>query len=334
MVDSRDLHVIALGPETAALWFALDPPSEAIAPALEHMRQVLAGGPLNPCMLAVVLMDDQPVARFQAVLDEAGRLGVWAPQFRDGLEPAAQGRCADAFLRQCLAHADRRTGMLYAETELPEAALPAWRAALERHGFARVGSYRLYDRPLSEAPMAPEAPAITWRPVDALADAEVAALLAAIRGESHDQIHRLAPERAEVQLHRLKTIPLLEPDHSRWRIAFLEGSPAGLIFSSLESEAYGTPGQGWIVEIGVAPAFRQRGLSKILLRRGLKDLHERGARAVRARIDEGNIPSIRLHGGAGFQPSSDRWDVLWRPRPTGLRHRLGALWRTFGRPQS
>ena len=333
MAISQDIRLILLGPDTAALWFALDPPSDAIAPALDHVRQVLAGGLLRPCLLAVAQIDGMPVGRFQAALDQAGCLGVWTPQFREDLDTPTQQRAAGAFLRECLALVEARGGARYAETELPDSLdMPAWRAALEQAGFARVGSYRLYDRVLAEANTDLEEAPLAWRPADTLPEASLAELLGRIRDDSLDRVHQLAPESASEQLHRLKTLPLLSPDQSAWRVGFLEGRPAGLVFSSLENEAFGTPDRGWIVEIGVAPDCRGRGLSKHLLARGLADLRERGARSVRARIDDENTPSIRLHTSGGFEAAAERWAVLWRPEPTGLRRRVGALWRALRRP--
>jgi RimJ/RimL family protein N-acetyltransferase len=129
---------------------------------------------------------------------------------------------------------------------------------------------------------------------------QVVAVYEAAYADTADESHRESPEPFGVRLERLKAIALLAQDWSGWFVGFEGDRPVGLVFASVEAAPHGVPTNGWIVEIGVVPEARGRGLSKGLLAHGLASLAQRGVTRVFARIDVHNTPSVRLHEAAGF----------------------------------
>ena len=61
------------------------------------------------------------------------------------------------------------------------------------------------------------------------------------------------------------------------------------------------PGTARILFIGVSQEHRGRGVAGVLYRRLADVLRERGLRQVYARIENGNLPSMRLHRSAGWK---------------------------------
>ena len=63
--------------------------------------------------------------------------------------------------------------------------------------------------------------------------------------------------------------------------------------------------QGVIGSIGLAPEFRGRGVSKIILTDGMQYLLSAGADYVRLEVDGSNTPAIRLYQSIGFRKNGE-----------------------------
>lgn len=59
--------------------------------------------------------------------------------------------------------------------------------------------------------------------------------------------------------------------------------------------------EGTIITIDVHPAFRRRGIGKILMKRSLKFLRSAGVSQVVSQVAVDNIPSLMLHFKFGFK---------------------------------
>ena len=68
-----------------------------------------------------------------------------------------------------------------------------------------------------------------------------------------------------------------------------------------------------ICNVAVHPEFRQRGIGRILTRRGLEHIRQQKASAAWLQVREDNLPAIHLYETEGFQPRAVR--TLWRNRP-------------------
>lgn len=109
--------------------------------------------------------------------------------------------------------------------------------------------------------------------------AAIAALHAASfrRGWDEDEVYRLLVDRAVVA-HRL----------------VIRRATIGFIMSRMAAD------EAEILSVGIAPARRGRGLSRLLLDFHLRNLAGRGVRNVFLEVDEHNEPARRLYRGAGF----------------------------------
>jgi GNAT superfamily N-acetyltransferase len=269
-----------------------------------HIRDFLAAETGSTLFAAIA--GDRAIARLQTLPVGSCGVGIYAVGFREDAAPGEVAAASDALLDTVAAVAEAMPGVRYIETDVPGQAPghAAWRAALCRHGVLEVAASHTYGRAIGEI-TAPGPSTMTFRPASALPDAVVEAVYQASYEGTADESHRVSPEPFSVRLSRLKELPLLEPDPTGWLVAFDGDRPVGLVFASVERAPYGSPERGWILEIGVTPEARGRGLGRVLLQRGLSVLAERGVRQVLARIDDRNAPSLRLFAAAGFERQAD-----------------------------
>ena len=71
--------------------------------------------------------------------------------------------------------------------------------------------------------------------------------------------------------------------------------------------------EGEILNLGVAPAYRGRGLGRALVERMLAELRGRGARAVYLEVRESNVVARRLYESLGFAEVARRARYYRRP---------------------
>lgn len=298
------LHVVPLGPEQAHWWVEGGPTEADPAGMTAHIRDFLAAETGSTLFAAVA--GEHAIARLQTLPVGSRGVGIYAVGFREGLAPDVVAAACDALLDAVAAVAAALPGVRYIETDVPGQAPghAAWRAALCRHGIDQVAASHTYARAIG-MPVAPDAAPLAFRPASALPDAVLEAVYAATYAGTADESHRLSPEPFSVRLQRLKELPLLAPDATGWLVAFDGETPLGLVFASVERAPYGSPERGWILEIGVTPEARGRGLGRTLLDQGLSVLAGRGVRQVLARIDDMNAPSRRLFASAGFERQAD-----------------------------
>jgi ribosomal protein S18 acetylase RimI-like enzyme len=98
-------------------------------------------------------------------------------------------------------------------------------------------------------------------------------------------------------------------DPALWLLAYYQNAPAGMVLPGVER---GTePPQGFIQFIGVLPEYRNRGLGRILLEKGIRMLAESGAKMYTGSTDTLNIPMIKLFTSMGCRRSAvyDIWNV-------------------------
>jgi len=129
---------------------------------------------------------------------------------------------------------------------------------------------------------------------------EFAALLLETYKESQDcpELTRLRPIDAVIAGHQAAG----EFDPALWEILRVDGVSAGCILLAPLRD-------GRTVELaymGVAPAFRRRGLATVLLRRALAQCRRRGARRLTLAVDERNEPAKRVYQRNGFQVTTQR----------------------------
>ena len=92
----------------------------------------------------------------------------------------------------------------------------------------------------------------------------------------------------------------------------LEGdTPVGYIFGQLIPDFSTTTLQaGYLVSIGLDPAFRNKGWGRALLSKWLNNVYDTGTRAVELDVDESNNTAKSLYESFGFRRL--RTEEVWR----------------------
>jgi mycothiol synthase len=207
--------------------------------------------------------------------------------------PAHRGRGAGAaLLRWTLDRAAAEPGVreLWTIAHDPDA-LPLLHGAGFR--LERTGELLALDDPAVVAP--PEWPAGIRldtslrgrRLADALVEAcdRSYAHLAHYRGATRSQV-------ARVLAHA-------DADPALCLLAFRDGEPVGFSFCLAERRAGVV--EGWVHDLGVAPAEQGLGLGRALLHQGILALRERGAGRVLLGVDAANHRARNLYGRTGFR---------------------------------
>ena len=88
-----------------------------------------------------------------------------------------------------------------------------------------------------------------------------------------------------------------------WKLALLDGKIAGLVLPQLFHDA---PEEGSIFNIGLLPAYRGRGLGRLLHARGLDDLKRLGATRYVGSTDIVNVPMRRIFAANGCREKGVR----------------------------
>lgn len=97
-------------------------------------------------------------------------------------------------------------------------------------------------------------------------------------------------------------------DPSLWLLAWDAEALAGFVLAF--PQRAGDPSLGWINSLGVLPAWRRRGLGKVLLRAAFGQLYAHGLRRVGLGVDAGNeTGALRLYEGVGMRVirQGDNW---------------------------
>ncbi|MGH8869520.1 MAG: GNAT family N-acetyltransferase, partial [Actinomycetes bacterium] len=96
-------------------------------------------------------------------------------------------------------------------------------------------------------------------------------------------------------------------DPTQWFVARVDGEPAGLVMGA---EQWVEENGGWVKILGVLPAYRGRGLGRLLLRHAMADMARRGRTRAGLGVDTGNeTGALALYESLAFAPvySSDIW---------------------------
>jgi ribosomal protein S18 acetylase RimI-like enzyme len=115
-----------------------------------------------------------------------------------------------------------------------------------------------------------------------------------------DTIHTGAAQRA---YWKRLFIEFLSPSPARARIALaaeVDGNIAGFLFADERAFEFGSEPCGWILEVGVDPAFARHGIASAMLTEAVRCLREAGVSTVRTMVRRNNVPVLTFFRTNGF----------------------------------
>jgi ribosomal protein S18 acetylase RimI-like enzyme len=115
-----------------------------------------------------------------------------------------------------------------------------------------------------------------------------------------DTIHTRAAQRA---YWKRLFFEFLDPAPARTRIALaaeVDGKVAGFIFADERAFEFGSEPCGWILEVGVDPAYARHGVASAMLAEAVRRLREAGVTTVRTMVRRNNVPVLTFFRTNGF----------------------------------
>jgi GNAT superfamily N-acetyltransferase len=245
------------------------------------------------------------VASVLVTVDNNVRLTVYAPRLADTVE---RNERRDLYAR-LIAESELialGAGCGYMEAK-PSTATPGheeWGSALEQHGFTLTAEKAALQRSPERSDLSP-ALAASVASADQYSRRELERLFASCSLGTLDRSD--AGIVVDVPLNFAALVPADKTRNSTsaW-VARVENVPVGMVVVELTAAA------AWIAFVGVAEQFRRQSIGHGLLQVGIREAAASGRTAVRALIDIGNEPSLRLHRKAGFGQSIGTFRIYQR----------------------
>ena len=199
---------------------------------------------------------------------------------------------------------DRRLHYVQALVE-PEAGDK--REVLQANGFAHLTQLIYLRRSASSSGFRGAGDReVTWIAYDRQCHDEFAQMLLATYEGSRDcpELTGLRPIDAVIASHQAAG----EFDPALWELAGIAGEHAGCLL--LSRLTHGPLME--VVYLGVAPAWRGRGVGKLLVRRALEQCRRVGARELTAVVDCRNDPARQLYAHFEFKPTATREAYIYQ----------------------
>lgn len=291
-----DVRVVDLRELTPNRWFDVGRSPTDLAAATERTRSELALA--SPWALRLVALDGSTVVgRLGGYVAPTGALRLWSIGYRDTLTEAGRDHVAEALVSSAVQIARERLDVRFVESrpghDSPD--LHRLLTALEGGGLRPVSQAHVYSAPVAACPRDCGGPPGLELARMASLDDRILALYERTRGATLDRAdaQRLEPlDAVRAELERQA------PKRRTW-VARVDEVLTGFLWASVDSEDR----EAWILDVGVDPDHRRRGIGRALLARALTDLAEAGVSTVLALIDDENHPSIALHEHAGLRRS-------------------------------
>jgi GNAT superfamily N-acetyltransferase len=241
-----------------------------------------------------------PAALFLALLLPGHTALIFIPQpDENGIDPAAQLDLTRGALGELA------TRNLYYGQALLEAAAHSRGELLRQAGFRSLAPLAYMERsatyPWTETP---SAAGLEWLQFDERTGPEFARTILASYQDSLDcpELTGIRPIDDIIASHQ--AVGRFDP--ALWELACVNGQPSGCLLLARHTHAP-------IVEVvytGVVPAWRQRGVGGLLLRRALEQCRAAGARRLSVVVDDRNTPAKRLYERFAFTPVTHR-EAYW-----------------------
>jgi ribosomal protein S18 acetylase RimI-like enzyme len=206
-------------------------------------------------------------------------------------------------------HRARELG--HAEVTVRAAAIASerdWIGVIEEAGFGFLKRYARMARELGDADVPPAIPPgvviRTLRPED---ETEMRAFYDVLRGAFADIPDSMSGGYEEY-LARIASLPSISWDE--WFVAEIDGVVVGALQSAGAED-----NEGWVRNLGVAAAYRGRGLGRLLLQTAFAAYRSKGRTSAGLGVDLTNPTSAyRLYTGVGMRPAYES-DIYERTLP-------------------
>jgi len=277
-------------------WFDIGRAPECLSTAAEKTRSDLALA--SPWALRLVALDGPAVAgRLGGYVAPTGALRLWSVGYGDTVPEDARDEMAGALVSRAVAVARHRPDVRFVESR-PGYDSPHLRrllAALEGNGLRRVKQAHVYSAPAASWKHDGRDPRGLELERTVSVDDGTLALYDRVRAHTLDRAdaQRLEPPhgvRADLERQA--------PNSPAW-VARFDDDVVGFLWVAVDV----TEREAWIVDVGVDPDRRRRGIARALLSRATRELAEAGISTLLALIDDENYPSIALHEGLGLTRS-------------------------------
>jgi GNAT superfamily N-acetyltransferase len=243
--------------------------------------------------------------------DAGGRLLGWAyvsnhsggpREFIDVYVHPEYGRAVQAeLLRLALERVpDRAHELGYAEVTVRAAAIATelhWIGIIEAAGFTFVKRYARMARELSDADVPPTVPAgVVIRPLRHEDEVEMRAFFEVLWAAFVDIPDSMSGDYDDYRA-RIASLPSVSWDE--WFVAEVDGVVVGALQSAGAED-----NEGWVRNLGVAAAYRGRGLGRLLLQTAFAAYRSKGRTSAGLGVDLTNPTSAyRLYTGVGMRPA-------------------------------
>lgn len=250
-----------------------------------HAKRLEQWHAADPELLRVAVDGGEAVAFLRVYVPTPDHYWLPGPRVRPGADAAA------VVLAHELVDLGRRRGWTRLSTRLDRDTLsPIYRAGLEDLGFAEANARVEYKTPIAALPDEGPTP-FEWVALDRFGRARTAALvdLAGPGPEWEPEDTGDAVIAAALGRRGMYCAP------DCVQVGLVDGEPAAFVIAQVE------PASGWstITFMGVAPAFRGRGLGRFVHRRGMAMLRAQGGTLYHGGTSETNRPMVRLFEAHG-----------------------------------
>jgi GNAT superfamily N-acetyltransferase len=242
-------------------------------------------------------------------------MGLMAPRFQAELVGEALVETAEALIAHAVGAINGVTYIEAGTEAVPSEWSLAWQAALGRQRFKLVAESHEYVHQGTDVVegLTERGPAVSLVSAKDLPDEQLESIYRQTYEDTPDGAHRQSLENYRSRLEALRHLPSLRHDPTLWFVAFERGRSVGLVLCAREASVGRI---GWVLEVGVLPAWRGQGLGGHLLRQAVRRLGDRGCRVIKSRVDDANAPSIQMHLSNGFVPQPGVARLYQRRLPT------------------
>jgi ribosomal protein S18 acetylase RimI-like enzyme len=286
-------------------WFEAGPAPMDKEGALTRLQQLMTPDNVKWPFRSVALDSNGHVrAKVGGYITTSGCLTFWAVYHSEGEESSTRRELTRLLIRSCIERARKTPGVRFVETkpayDTPDQEI--FLSELRRAGLHEVATSHLYvcdlenirDRGCSPLPD------LELWPSCLIAPGCLARLFAASQIGTLDRAQQTSPTSSEEVLLELRQWAGATVNTSLWSVALLKGNPVGFALCGVSGPSNAPPEGATLVELGVIPEARRKGIGTWLVREILWSIKSRGIRTVEALIDDENIPSQRLHERIGF----------------------------------